>query len=459
MLLSLQCGRFAIKIKNGFSMRDRRWFLFFLLGCMGTLVFQPVRRLLYIIKQNALIALAKVDQHFKDKIIQRGSTSQVFYAKNGTPQQNVQKIIEMTGGIENTIGENDIVIIKPNAQWWNQGRTNLAAIKGFIDLVLDIDGFSGEVIIAENVHFMDEKLLDSEKDNVRGWVRFSEINGDIDGINHNLNTLIESYHVRGFENVTKIHWRDGGDKLDNWGNGKKGGVVQNTAKDDGYVWDDEDYEFVGFFGLKVWKVKMSYPVFTSNYSGITVDFKNGAFRREDNGSINYLANRPVKFINFAVLNSHGKDTGITSSIKNYMGITDLSCGYWGINPKGYANVHHCGQKYYPYAKAGPIGHFMKTIRKADLNIVTAEWVGWGSRTEVDLAAQEKMILASTDPIALDYIGAKYVIYPHSKKAELHDPDNPRSSIRKFLELALIASGEGTLDESFIQLKSFDYDVV
>lgn len=386
------------------------------------------------------------------------SPSQIYVVKNGTPQQNVSKAIEMMGGIEKFIGVDDIVLLKPNAQWWNQGRTNLAAMKGFIDLVLGIRDFRGEIIIAENHHFMDESLSEGEKDNVRGWVHLSEINGDIDGVNHNLNTLIELYHKEGYKNVTKYHWRDGGPKRDVWGNGQNGGIVKSPFDGDGYVWSDDDYTFTGFRGLKKWKVKMSYPVFTSAYSGITIDFKRGAFMRDGKGSGQYLVDRPVKFINFPVLNSHGEDTGITSAIKNYMGITDMSCGAWGVKPDGYVNVHTCGEKHYPYAKAGPLGYFIKTIRKADLNVVTAEWVGWGHRTEVDKAKRVRTILASTDPIALDYYGAKYIVLRLSNKKDYHDPDNPRSSVRKFLELALESVVEGTLEENKMKVHTYDYAI-
>ena len=127
-----------------------------------------------------------------------------------------------------------------------------------------------------------------------------------------------------------------------WTNAQNGGIVDSPAKGDGYVWTDIDYTFKGFFGLKKWKVKMTYPIFTSTYSGITVDFKNGAFQRDGMGAGHYLPERPLKFINFAVLNNHGGDTGTTSAVKNYMGITDLSCGHWGFNPRGYHNVHACG---------------------------------------------------------------------------------------------------------------------
>jgi hypothetical protein len=202
----------------------------------------------------------------KDVPNTKNGCKQIYLAKGGSPQKNIEVVLDMMGGIEKFIGPDDIVIIKPNAQWWNQGRTNLAAIKGFIDLVLNISGFKGEIIIAENHHFMDESAPEGEKDNVRGWTHLSEINGDIDGANHNLNTLIKLYKGQGNRNVTKYHWRDGGPKRELWGNGQKGGG-------------------------------------------------------------NYLPEKPVKIGNFAVLNTHGDDTGITSSIKNYMGITDLSCGY------------------------------------------------------------------------------------------------------------------------------------
>ncbi|HGY56259.1 MAG TPA: DUF362 domain-containing protein [Caldithrix abyssi] len=381
--------------------------------------------------------------------------AEIYLSKNGTPQQNVAKVIEMMGGIQKIIGKKDIVILKPNMQWWNQGRTNLAAMKGFIDLVLGIPGFEGEVIIAENNHFMDTNLPPGEQDNVRGWIHLSEINGEIDGENHNVLTLLELYRKQGYKNVTKYHWRDGGPKLDIWGNGQDGGLVKSVAEGDGYIWGPEEYHFTGFLGLKTWKVMMSYPVFTSAYSGISIDLRRGAFRRDGKGGATFLPDRPVKLINFAVLNDHGKDTGITSAIKNYMGITDLSCGWWGIEPEGYHSVHGVGELYYLHARAGAIAYFMKHIRRADLNIVTAEWVGWGNRTDIKRAARARTILASTDPIALDYYSSKHIVFPLSKM-ERHDPDLRGSAINKFLHLALKVYGKGTLDETKMTIHTHDF---
>lgn len=77
----------------------------------------------------------------------------LYRAINGTPAKNLAKVIDMMGGIEKIIGPDDVVVIKPNVQWWNQGAPNLAALKGFVDLIMARPGgFHGEVVLAENCH-------------------------------------------------------------------------------------------------------------------------------------------------------------------------------------------------------------------------------------------------------------------------------------------------------------------
>jgi len=370
----------------------------------------------------------------------------IYEAKNGTPEQNVAKVIEMMGGIDRFIGKDDIVIVKPNAQWWNQGMTNTNAMKGFIDLVLGISGFKGEIVVAENHHY--RELLKNY--NVRGWsTQFR--NGDF-----NYNELIEYLHNKGHNNVTKYHWIDagvfsGGTSVKNrvmrsirevvkMTLNRRGKIVTGPEDGDGYVWTDIEYSYEDK------KTKMTYPVFTSKSSGITIDFKNGAWK---NGIYN---GHPVKFINFAVLNHHSSFAGVTGSVKNYLGVVDLTCGYIGVEPKGYFNFHHIGIP----GMGGAIGTFMKTVRKADLNIVTAEWVGFGSRTNTKLAVRTKTIIASTDPVALDYYGAKYILYPlGGPVAHLNNPDNEEGPFRKYLELCC-AQGIGTLDEQQMKVHKFNF---
>lgn len=77
----------------------------------------------------------------------------LYRAINGKPHENLIKVIELMGGIEKIIGSADVVVIKPNVQWWNQGAPNLSTVEAFVDLIMDrTGGFYGEVVLAENCH-------------------------------------------------------------------------------------------------------------------------------------------------------------------------------------------------------------------------------------------------------------------------------------------------------------------
>ena len=100
-----------------------------------------------------------------------------------------------------------------------------------------------------------------------------------------------------------------------------------------------------------------------------------------------------------------------------------------------------------------IGMFMQTIRKADLNITTAEWVGLSSRTDPPVV-QTRAVLASTDPVALDYHAAKYILFPNSNLA-IHNPDNQRGPLYPILAKCAERMG-GTLDKNQVEVKSYDF---
>lgn len=314
-----------------------------------------------------------------------------------------------------------------------------------------------------NAPFMDDSL--PEKDNIRGWVYENEINGHIDGISYTMNGLVELYNKNGHPNVTKYHWRDGGQNANpRWHNAHDGGIVSGPEDCDGYVWTDDEYTYRPWatWWVKKWVVKMTYPIFTSSYSGITIDLKNGPFQR-DGKKGHYLTDRSVRLINFSVLNDH-PDTGVTASVKNYMGIVDLSCGEPDL--KGFYDVHDCGKInlrngrgifLHRHAKAGPLGYFMRTIRKADLNIITAEWTGYEDRTDPKKAANTRTILAGKDPIALDYYASKHIMLPlGGVNAQNHDPDSDSSAMAKFLSLAQESAGEGILDEDKMKVHIYEY---
>jgi hypothetical protein len=68
-------------------------------------------------------------------------------------------------------------------------------------------------------------------------------------------------------------------------------------------------------------------------------------------------------------------------------------------------------------------------------------------------ARTRAVLASTDPVALDYHSGKYLLFPNSKLA-VHDPDNLKSPLRQYLAACAEKSG-CVFDESRVKIVSYD----
>ncbi|MBA4366809.1 MAG: hypothetical protein C0403_04135 [Desulfobacterium sp.] len=389
--------------------------------------------------------------------------SHVYLVKGMTPENNIKRVMKVMGGCEKFIGIDDIVILKPNAQWWHHGTTNTNNMKGFIELVFGIRGFQGEVIIAENHHYKEA--------NARGW-NTKDRNGD-----YNLNELIDYFHQKGYENISKYHWVDAGSNpKPQEGDGGNGNLVKSVTDGDGYIWlDDKVYETP--CGRKC---MMTYPVFTSVYSGKKIDLCRGSLV---NGK--YVKN--VKLINFSCLNHHSEAFGVTASIKNLMGVTDMTCGFHGPEPSGMYNMHFIGRmssiykagldlKYYgekfgfgpglgrklmdkgywdTQYTGGALGYWMKHVKMPDLNILAAEYVGWGGRGRngPDKRHRANCVVCSTDPVALDYVGSKKILLEATPEEETHyrkfnSPDYP--PFRTFLE-ECHQQGIGNLDVEKIKV--------
>ena len=386
--------------------------------------------------------------------------SQIYVARNGTPEENVRRVVEMMGGIEKLIDPDDIVVLKPNSQWWNQGMTDTDAMKGFVELVLARPGFEGEIIIADNHQY--------QEDNSRGWTT------DSPSGTYNLNGLVGHFQERGFRNVTKCHWHCAGPNRGLvQGDAHGDSVVEGPWEGDGYVWR-RDMIYRASSGRRT---MITYPVFTSSYSGIKIDFKDGPYKDGE-----YLG-RGLKFINFPALNHHSFWGGVTCCIKNYLGVVDMSCGYHGDTPEGLFNFHYVGHSnlnenypllerikarlgigYIDHFNAGPVGYFMRNVRMADLNIVTAERVGFGSRTDPARSARAGAIVAGTDPVALDYYASKHILLPVTPDDSggrglsyhrANDPDNRAGPLRWYLE-ECHGEGIGNLSEDRMKVQEIDY---
>lgn len=372
----------------------------------------------------------------------------LYRSINASPAENLSKVIVLMGGIEKIIGADDVVVIKPNVQWWNHGVTNLSALKQFVDLIMNrAGGFDGEVVLAENCH----RGLKPWQSEHSGWAPSFVRNSDLNGIN-NFNDLTLHFKKSYGDSFTTCHWVN----VDS--GGKR---INSPADGTGYIYCDgtEGVSLISFdngaSGDDHRAVIMTYPVFKTD-KGTVIDFKKGIWEKGT------YTEQPLRFINFAALNHHSTYCGATSAVKNYLGISDLSGGpdpHDGGKLTGkYYNFHS-----FPFNKWAPgpepgmigaeIGVFMNEIRKADLNITTAEWVGLASRTEPPVV-RTRAVLACKDPVALDYHAAKYVLYPNSK-IKFHNPDDQSSPTHQYLAKCS-EHGGGSLDERHVAVKSYDF---
>lgn len=377
---------------------------------------------------------------------QMNTHTTVYRSINGSSSENMEKVLELIDGIETIVGYDDIVIIKPNVQWWNQGVPNISAVETLISLIINRSGgFAGEVILAENNH------CGSEPWKKVGWNRTFERNSDISGIN-NYNELSNHCKNKFGDQFSACHW------IDIAAGGKR---VYSPKDGTGYVLCDGTGGVPllcmdnGASGNSRREVIISYPIFQTD-KGTIIDFKNGFW---ENGA---YTKQPLKFINIAALNHHSTYCGITSSVKNHLGVTDLS---GGSDPE---NDGKLTEKYYnfhsfPFNKWAPgpasgmlgaeIGMFFNEIRKPDLNITTAEWVGLASRTEQPVA-RTRAVLASRDPVALDFHAAKYLVYPNSR-IPIHNPDNEKGPL--YIDLQKCAQKSNlVLDENYVDIVSYDF---
>jgi hypothetical protein len=158
---------------------------------------------------------------------------------------------------------------------------------------------------------------------------------------------------------------------------------------------------------------VSYPCFTTG-GGRRVELREGIWNGTSHGS-------NLKLINIPVLKHH--DTGgseITGSIKHMYGLVSMA--------DGQSDFRHYG------GLGETCGKMMASVRTPVLNIMDAIWVSHGALSGYPASATYRAdtILASQDPVALDYWSAKHVLYPIDNN-ERHHPDH--SGINAWLTAA------------------------
>jgi len=317
------------------------------------------------------------------------------------------------------IARDDVVIIKVNSQWDERGGTNTDLLKAVIQAIMEHpDGFIGEIVVADN-----------------GQAQYGSApggGGSLDYDRNNAENTSQSVqdvvdHFSGSHKVSTYLW-------DTITTRRVSEYFEGDAED-GYVVNATVNDNTG--------IMVSYPKFRTKF-GTYVSFRLGIWSPQKRI---YDSNR-LKVINMPVLKSHS-GYGVTAAVKHYMGV---------VSDKLTAQL---GGRAHQTVGRGGMGTEMVETRFPVLNILDAIWVnalpGNGPGTSYSEAARTNIVAASTDPVALDYWGAKYILLQVAQNkgytgASSIDPDNTASgSFGDWLRLSMqeIANAgyRATVDES------------
>ena len=315
------------------------------------------------------------------------------------------------GGRGGLIGRSDVVLIKVNAQWKYKGCTNSDVVRGLVQRVLEHpDGFEGEVVVFENGQGGGSLDCDTM------WGRQypdMEVHANAENEKHSFSYVVES--VFADSRVSKY-------LLDPI---REIFISDTNHSTNGYrKWGD-----------------VSYPCFTT-VKGNRVEMREGIWNGEG-------YDKRLKLINVPVLKHHG-GCGVTGALKSYYGILSMADGNRSIRHYDKLGAH-CGTMVSEVR--GPVVSILDCIW-----VTQVMWAGYppSYTTRLD------QLLASADPVALDYWASKNVLYPIDQNAE-HHPDK-FDALRNYLIQArdVINSSGGiggqkvTMDESNINVYNLKY---
>jgi len=316
----------------------------------------------------------------------------------------------------------DTVIIKVNCQWDERGGTNTDLLRAFIQTVAQHpDGFVGEVIVADNGQA------------IRGVTgaggSFNYRNNNAEDTSQSVQKVVDS--LCGSYRVSAYLW----DTIAT----KRVAEYSEGDEEDGYVIDTKLDPRTG--------AMVSYPKFKTKF-GTFISFKCGIW---DSRAKTYDGSR-LKVINMPVLKSH-RGFGVTGCVKHYMGVSSDQL------------TESLGADTHSTVGIGDMGTEMVGTRFPTLNIIDAIWInanpGEGPGASYDAAVQTNIIAGSTDPVALDYWAAKYILLQASKNKGYSDissmdPDNlEERSFGQWLRLSMEeinrAGYQTTVDESHMNV--------
>jgi hypothetical protein len=318
----------------------------------------------------------------------------------------------LRSGPNGLIGPEDLVLVKISAQWEQRAMTNTDVVRGLIWRLLDHpDGFTGEVLVVENGQMSGHHLAEA-----------STNNDEFPDHPQSYQSVVDMFVAAGHR-VSLYNWAPLREQVGEWDEGD----------------DREGYVMAGPYPL-------NYPKF------ITADNRRVSLRYGIWDGHQFDAAR-LKFINVPVLKAHGW-FGVTSAVKNFLGVMSKRVGAAeaGVDPDSFS-FHAALTESFNSLPPGLPGSLM-ALRFPDLNVIDATFVGvHGNRTQkasYEMSPRQGSLLASVDPVALDYYAARHVLLPLQEEVgvetwqvEAADPERD-SVFRRYL----LASQARLLDAGY-----------
>lgn len=311
------------------------------------------------------------------------------------------------GGRTGLIHKSDVVLIKVNAQWKYRGCTNSDVVRGLIQRILEHpDGFDGEIVIFENGQGGGSLDCDTMWG---GKYPDTGVHANAEDESHSFSYLVDT--VFADPRVSKY-------LLD---------PVRDT-----FI-SKQDHTTDGYRKLS----NISYPCFTTE-KGNRIELKEGIW----NGN-QYTQN--LKLINVPVLKHHN-GCGITGALKNFYGVLSMEDGRKGERHYKKLGIH-CGE-------------MISNIRTPVLNILDCIWVtqvAWAGYPPEN-TTRLNQLLASVDPVALDYWAAKHLLYPIDKNRRHHPDKSP--PLQKHLRQARdVINAEGGINQQKVTLNESEINLL
>ncbi len=277
-------------------------------------------------------------------------------------------------GPSGIIAPEDVILIKVNAQWKYRGCTNSDLVRGLVQRILDHpDIFTGEIVIFENGQGRGSLNCDTSGGSSSPYPD-GEVHANANDEGHSflymVNEIFQDPRVTSY-------------LLDS---------IRST-----FIGDTDHHTE----GYRMYE-NVSYPCFTTA-GGNRIELREGIWTGN-------TYSQKLKLINVPVLKHH--DVGgseITASLKHVYGVLSMR--------DGQSSYRHYG------GLGNTCGKMFVSVRPPELNILDAIWVSHSSLKGYpkETTHRANQILASQDPVALDYWAAKYILYPIDSNYR-HHPD-------------------------------------